>query len=557
MQLSAETAYLFRHAVVRDAAYQLQPPAARGVLHLAALQVLELLVPPGAAGDSWALEMAAHAAAAQSASGADLPALQRRELTWLARAASHEAGLWHNRSAIELFRRAARHPSAVPAQAAEWTARAATILLSSGRQAEAPPLLDQAQALCTQIGNDLALGEVMALRFTHALMTGDVSSARAHCEAGLDLAQRVGDIRLQTTLFNHKAQLALARADHAAAKEAAHAALAVVADGHFPAARSRAYRYLADIAWQLGDLAEAEQHMRKAVEVAEGTPSGPLASAVDHLGSLLQDRGRPEEAAAMHQRALALYVQIGDSVGVGAVNTNLAGLWTEQGRHDEARAKYIEALGAFRARGIATQSAVCLGNLGQLSVRTGRLREGEACLRQASGDLRRLGRSIELAVFQSLLASCRLLLGDVGVASDLLHEADALLEKNDAEHWRRLYSLPGLLRVAVDHWQRGGALEAVRAAAARVVTAEKQPQDVEALAAEVERAAAAGAAARIHRGHLIAEMQPILRLALMQASPKLDPEGWRRLAASNEAMAAMAAGTEGMTVPPWDVVEIS
>ncbi len=556
MQLSAETAYLFRHAVIRDAAYQLQPPAARGALHLAALNILEVLVPPGEGGDSWALEIAAHAAAAQLAPGADLPELQERELAWLARAAAHEAALWRNRSAIELFQGAALHARAEPAKAAEWLAKAATILLSSGRQAEAPPLLEKAQALCAQSGNDRVHGEVLALRFTHALMTGDAQSAQAHCDAGLKLARRIGDKRLQATLFNHTAQLALARADHAAAKEAALAALTVMADGHFPAARSRAHRYLADIAWQLGDMAEAEKQMRRAVEVAEGTPSGPLASAVDHLGSVLQDRGRQDEAAAMHERALALYVQIGDSVGVGAVNTNLAGLWTEQGRYDEARAKYIDGLAAFRARGIVAQSAICLGNLGQLSVRTGRLREGEACLRRAVADLRRLERGIELAVFQTVLGGCRLLLGDIGEATELLLEADAILEKYDAEHWRRMYSLPGLLRIAVDNWQRGGAPEPVRECAARIGTPEKPAHQFDALALEVDRSVENGAPALIHRGHLIADMLPGLRRALLEALPNLDPEGWRVLASSNQVMAAMMAGTEGMAVPPWDVVEI-
>ena len=39
----AETAYLFRHAVVRDAAYGLQPPSERALLHGLALDILEAL----------------------------------------------------------------------------------------------------------------------------------------------------------------------------------------------------------------------------------------------------------------------------------------------------------------------------------------------------------------------------------------------------------------------------------------------------------------------------------------------------------------------------------
>lgn len=55
----AETAYLFRHAVVRDAAYGLQPPSERAVLHGLALDILEAL--PGMSPEPIALELARHA----------------------------------------------------------------------------------------------------------------------------------------------------------------------------------------------------------------------------------------------------------------------------------------------------------------------------------------------------------------------------------------------------------------------------------------------------------------------------------------------------------------
>lgn len=37
----AEAAYLFRHALLRDAAYQLQLPADRAALHALALEIIE------------------------------------------------------------------------------------------------------------------------------------------------------------------------------------------------------------------------------------------------------------------------------------------------------------------------------------------------------------------------------------------------------------------------------------------------------------------------------------------------------------------------------------
>lgn len=63
MDVSAESAYLFRHAVVRDAAYELQLPSERAVLHGLALDILEAL--PGLNLTAVGLELARHARAAQ------------------------------------------------------------------------------------------------------------------------------------------------------------------------------------------------------------------------------------------------------------------------------------------------------------------------------------------------------------------------------------------------------------------------------------------------------------------------------------------------------------
>ena len=61
--MDAEDAYLFRHAVVRDAAYDLQVPSERSLLHGLALDVLEGV--PGLNTPANGLELARHARLAQ------------------------------------------------------------------------------------------------------------------------------------------------------------------------------------------------------------------------------------------------------------------------------------------------------------------------------------------------------------------------------------------------------------------------------------------------------------------------------------------------------------
>ena len=72
--MNAEEAYLFRHALVRQAAYQLQTPLQRAQVHRLALEILEQM--PGLNRRAMANELAEHAEAAL----ADLPETEREPL---------------------------------------------------------------------------------------------------------------------------------------------------------------------------------------------------------------------------------------------------------------------------------------------------------------------------------------------------------------------------------------------------------------------------------------------------------------------------------------------
>ena len=112
--MSAETAYLFRHALLREAAYQLQLPGDRSRLHALALSVLEelaggrppeppplgpdvdVLIPPHAS-DAFARELAGQAG---SAGGPDMAGLRR---LYLRRAAEHASRSYRNEEAWTLW----------------------------------------------------------------------------------------------------------------------------------------------------------------------------------------------------------------------------------------------------------------------------------------------------------------------------------------------------------------------------------------------------------------------------------------------------------------------
>ncbi|MCC7509332.1 MAG: hypothetical protein IT464_08145 [Planctomycetes bacterium] len=92
---SAEQAYLFRHALLRDAAYDLQLPAERALLHVRAAEVLEAVHADEL--DSAASEIAEHLRIAGSQPG--------REREYTVRGARHARDNYNHDVALRLYKR--------------------------------------------------------------------------------------------------------------------------------------------------------------------------------------------------------------------------------------------------------------------------------------------------------------------------------------------------------------------------------------------------------------------------------------------------------------------
>lgn len=113
--MDAETSYLFRHSILRDAAYQLQLPAQRSKLHELAIEIIDHLPLSKNQRAALAGEFAAHARAAQvGARPKAKTRLQQIELSMLRPAISHASTNWCHEEAIALARRLRELPCATP-----------------------------------------------------------------------------------------------------------------------------------------------------------------------------------------------------------------------------------------------------------------------------------------------------------------------------------------------------------------------------------------------------------------------------------------------------------
>ena len=219
---SAETAYLFRHALMRDAAYQLQPPGDRGKLHALAFFLIEeafggrapepapltASAPPEFAPhptDAAAVELVYHARASiqqDAAAHAVTPGLLRR---YLRRAAEHAERAFLGATSAAMWQQLADLTQG--ADSGEALRRAAFILHQSGRMQHAEERFEQASAVFRQHGDRRGEGVTsgnLAVLYSHA---GRLEKAEQTIQLALDVLREVGARRIEGAVMGELAVL--------------------------------------------------------------------------------------------------------------------------------------------------------------------------------------------------------------------------------------------------------------------------------------------------------------------------------------------------------------
>jgi tetratricopeptide (TPR) repeat protein len=262
--------YLFRHALMRDVAYELQPPGERAVLHRHALDLLRDMYEDPAnplAIQPWAEDILPHVRGARDADGSDATELRRIELELTYSAGCYAFDRFENKKALGLL--------GLVQEATDAPFRA-------------------------RIGAALRRGGIY-----HWLAQRSESTACR--EAALELAQQAGDKQLEAIALAHLAT-DLHGGDRADEVEGLYRRVLEIERGqNFPMQLAATLGNLAGVLNRQGRLDEAEQYYRESLEIFEAHGVTDLASTTTcNLGSLMIQQGRREEGEAMLERALQL-----------------------------------------------------------------------------------------------------------------------------------------------------------------------------------------------------------------------------------------------------------
>lgn len=449
--MHAESAYLFRHALLRDAAYELQMPADRSRLHEHAMEILQSghEVPAAdSAGahplDAACAELARHARAARLSPGGNTAALIGRETLFLRRAAAHamrqyqradEVKAWlalaelerGAKQAIALCSAAlvmlelpdglgqARSPAqrALQQAADDPAARGKALRVlgecayRAGQPREAEDLYTRALEALSAAGlqRDAAnLGNDIGNLLMH---TGRYEEAEARFRRTLQEAADLGDQGLVGAVQGNLASLCDQTGRREQALQAAQAAIA-----SFRACGMRAHEgiMLSNMAAGMDSEAERAQQMQlyeQAMQIHRET--GNLRSqaiTLLNMGNSLHAQSKPEQAGRLLREAQTLARNLGDRRSEAGALRALALIEAEAGGHDAAQAKATRALQLYARQHDPRGEALARCHLALVMELAGtELNEVETQWQQGVRALEKLGDASEVQRMHELRSS--------------------------------------------------------------------------------------------------------------------------------------------------------
>jgi len=174
------------------------------------------------------------------------------------------------------------------------------------------------------------------------------------------------------------------------------------------------------------DWVAARTDVDRALELAESLADDALVAQASFQASIVAEReGQWMLAKFYAERAHALFVELGDVVGVGKCLNNLGGLAFLLGKPDEARTLLRDSFRILVDVGKDVEAAYAVSSLAQVQLRTGEHEDAERLARRALVFIgSRADHRIELG-------NAQLVLGRAVLAQERFDEAEAIFA--DAE----------------------------------------------------------------------------------------------------------------------------
>ncbi|MBL8055850.1 MAG: tetratricopeptide repeat protein, partial [Anaerolineales bacterium] len=361
-----EMRYLFRHSLLRDAAYSMQLQARLRELHALAGGALEIV---------YAADLPAHAAAlayhwGQAGHGpkeARYAALAGAQA--LRASAFRDAGRYVQRALDLLAAGQAREADAAPVRLNYLLGEARAGL---GQLRPAQECLNISLALARAAADTPQTAAALSLLGGLALRLGEVEQAEAYLQEALGLALAIADEPAQAVIRSRLGHIARARGDNVQAERFYQESLAQARALGDQLTAANVLNALGNSALAQRQMEAGRRHFDEAQAVfrAIGYRSGVLMT-LGNLGMVASAQGDHAEALRLYAEALTLADEIGDRRLQAALLDNLGDVAYDQGDDAQAQRYFADSLLLMLEVGAVPSALLALAGLAKLHARAG------------------------------------------------------------------------------------------------------------------------------------------------------------------------------------------
>jgi predicted ATPase len=414
--------YLFKHALVQDAAYGTLLREPRRTLHARIAEIIE----------------SEFADSAESR-----PELLARHFT--------EAGL--SESAVEYWFKAAKRAESRSAniEAVRALAQGIEIIQSL------PPSLNRTRK---ELDFYLALGPAMAA--TQGYAASETLNAFLHANR---LLADDGTPTEQMTVFWGAYMAHTIRAEHVAARNVANQILALGAEQRHPGLLALGNRFLGQTLWMMGGFVDARAHLERTIEICAANEetitsyrkfgADDQVNASSGLSRTLWVLGYPEKATELGEKAVARARSLGLPFTTGHALDGEALLGILGADLQRAEVHANEALNHSIKHSLADLKQRALFILGVLLTKRGDLQQGIELMQSAIAAIERTNHRNRRTLYLGHIAAAHASLGHSEIGLSLLNDAVQTVEATSERFFEaELYRLRGELLLLLEDRDR-------------------------------------------------------------------------------------------------------
>lgn len=371
-----EERYIFRHALLRDAAYDMQLQSRLRELHRSAAQAFE---------DRQQHDSALEPPFAQMAYHFDRAEDKDQARGYYGQAGDLAKNEYHNEEAIAYFSRGLElTPETDPQGRYRLICGRETIEQWQGKRDAQRQDLDQLAAILHKHPDDLKKAELALRQSSFSLVTGDYETAVAKAQQSLKFAQWAGDIKGEAKAYHRLGRTLWQQGRAREAEAPIQKGLQLVLNKAIHDIEAMCHYDLVAVYFEQANYEKADIHLENALKAYETlNDQQGLINCQNAMGVISYARADYTKAITHYEKAQELCRQIGWRYAETRQLTNIGNNYFDLGNYELARSYHQQSLIISREIDNREIEAISLDTLGLIAHHSGAFQEAVSYFQEA------------------------------------------------------------------------------------------------------------------------------------------------------------------------------